>query len=161
MTFLYASKKLYVGIRIGLGLVFLISGIIKLTDLESFSKVIEVFGIVPCGLSYPFAVMICFCEIIFGTGLIADIKGCLSAILLMLLTFMAVLSYAVFKGYDVDCGCFGPEDMESRVFPGMKGALLRDFLMAGLIFYLYLWRYKNRHLPFSLNSIIKHGGKVK
>ncbi len=159
--FLYASKKLYAGARIGLGLVFLISGIIKIIDLESFSKVIQVYGILPYGLCYPMAVMICFCEIIFGAGLIADIKGSLSGILLMLITFMSVLSYALFKGYDVDCGCFGPEDIESRVFPGMKGALLRDFLMVGLILYLYFWRYKNRHLPFSMNSIIKQGEKFK
>jgi uncharacterized membrane protein YphA (DoxX/SURF4 family) len=160
MTFLYASKKLYAGLRISLGLIFLISGIIKITDLEAFSKVIQVYGILPYGFSYPMAVMICFCEIIFGAGLMADIKGSLSAVFLMLVTFMSVLSYALFKGYNVDCGCFGPEDIESRVFPGMKGALLRDFLMAGLTLYLYQWRYKNRHLPFSFNSFIKHRRKV-
>ena len=142
-------------------MVFFISGAIKIIDLESFSKVIQVFGILPFGLCYPFAVMICFCEIIFGAGLMADIKGSLRAVLFMMLTFMAVLSYAVFKGYDVDCGCFGPDDIESRVFPGLRGALLRDFLMVGLILYLYLWRYKNQYLPFSLNSFIKHGGKFK
>lgn len=159
MKFLYASQRLYAGARIGLGLIFLISGIIKSIDLESFSKVIEVFGILPFELCYPIAGLICFSEIIFGAGLMADIKGSLSAILLMLITFMAVLSHALFMGYDVDCGCFGPEDIESRVFPGIKGALLRDFLMVGLILFLYLWRSKNRRLPFSFNSFIKHGGK--
>lgn len=149
MKFLFFSRKAYMTARIGLGLVFITSGAIKVFDLEFFSKVIEAFAILPPELCYAFAVMISLGEIIFGAGLAADIKGSLGAVFLMLLAFSAVLSYAIYMGYDIDCGCFGPDDPETKVFPGLKGSLLRDLFMVGLSLYLYLWRIKNRHLPFS------------
>ena len=147
--FLLNSRKTYMIARIGLGLVFISSGIIKVFDLESFSKVIEAFGILPPELCYPLAMMLSPGEIIVGTCLAADIKGSLSAVFLMLLTFAAVLSYAIHMGYDIDCGCFGPDDPETKVFPGLRGSLLRDLFMIALSLYLYLWRFKNRHRPFS------------
>lgn len=149
MQGIFFSKKIYMTARIVLGLVFISSGTIKLCDLDAFSKVIEAFAILPFEFCYPFAVMISLAEIFFGFGLVVDIKGSLSAIFLMLLVFVAVLGHAVYMGYDIDCGCFGPEDPEARLFVGLKGALARDVCMIVQVLYLYLWRFKNRHFPYS------------
>lgn len=156
MKFLFSSKKAYMIARIFLGLVFIGSGVIKVADLDSFSKGIEAFAILPPEFCYPFAVVISFAEIIFGSGLVADIKGSLLAIFLMLLVFVMVLSYAIFMGYDIDCGCFGPEDPEAEVFSGLKSSLFRDLCMAVQVLYLYLWRFRNNHHPFSLNFYKKN-----
>jgi len=145
------SKKVYWGARILLGFIFISAGTMKITDLESFSKVIEAFAIVPSGWCDFFAVMICAGEIISGVGLVADLKGSLGAVLSMLVAFIAVLSYAVFMGYDIDCGCFGPDDPEAVVFAGLKGSLVRDAAMVVQVLYLYLWRYKNNHFPLSFD----------
>ena len=40
--------------------------------------------------------------------------------------FMAILGYGISMGLDVDCGCFGPEDPESKAFHGLRAALYRD-----------------------------------
>ncbi len=133
-----------------MGIIFIISGTIKLLDLESFSQVIDAFAILPGEFCYPFAIIIALAEIISGLGLAADIKGSLFTILMMLLMFVAVLGYAIYMGYDIDCGCFGPNDPETIAFSGLKSSLFRDLCMIALIFYLYLWRFKNNHFPFSL-----------
>jgi len=133
-------------VRIGLGLVFISSGAMKLFDLDAFSKVIEAFAILSPQFCYPFAVMISLLEISIGFGLTADIKGSLAAIFLMLLMFVAVLSYAILMGYDIDCGCFGPKDPETKAFGTLKSSIARDLCMITLV--VYLWRFKNKSLSF-------------
>ena len=39
-----------------------------------------------------------------------------------------MLSYAIFLGLDIDCGCFGLEDSEAQAFAGIRVALMRDLL---------------------------------
>jgi hypothetical protein len=46
-------------------------------------------------------------------------------------------------GLDIDCGCFGPEDPESRAYGGLRTALYRDLAMAAGVAYLYWWRRWN------------------
>lgn len=156
MKTLLFSKKTYSLLRIFLGLIFIGSGTIKILDLESFSNVIEAFAILPPELCYPFAVIVSFSEIIFGLGLVMDLKGSLTAIFLMLLVFAAVISYAILMGYDIDCGCFGPQDPEAKAFAGLKLSLARDLCMIAGGIYLYLWRFKNNHHPFLPKILIKN-----
>ncbi len=135
------SSKAYQLVRIVLGIVFIVSGGIKIVDINLFSKVIHAFAILPYGMSYPAAVLISVSELVFGIGLVADIRGSLAGILSLLFLFIFVLSWALYMGYEIDCGCFGPEDPEAKVFAGLKTSLVRDMLMIGLVSYLYISRY--------------------
>jgi len=54
----------------------------------------------------------------------------------------------------VDCGCFGPEDPESRAYHGLRPALYRDFGMLAGVLYLFAWRAYRRRSPFSLSDLI-------
>jgi hypothetical protein len=58
----------------------------------------------------------------------------------LLLLFIGVLSYAVWLGLDIDCGCFGPEDPEHRAFAGLRMALFRDVLLSIPVLYLFWYR---------------------
>ncbi len=150
MKLIMSSKKIYMIVRIGLGLVFIISGAIKAMDLVSFSRVIEAFAILPIDMSYPAAVLISVTELLLGIGLIADIKGSLGGIFLLLFGFAFVLSWAIYMGYDIDCGCFGEQDPEAKAFSSLRTSLVRDFFMIFIVSYLYIWRFKNNHtLSFS------------
>jgi len=141
------SKKAYQVVRIVFGAVFIVSGGIKIVDINSFAEVINAFAILPYGMSYPSAVLISISEILFGAGLLADIRGSLAGILSLLFLFALVLGWALYMGYDIDCGCFGPEDPEAKAFASLKTSLLRDILMIGLVSYLYASRIKNNHIP--------------
>ena len=64
----------------------------------------------------PLAVFLPLLEMIFGLGLLLDIKGSLAGITGLLMLFTVILSYGIRLGLDVDCGCFGPQDLESRAY---------------------------------------------
>lgn len=140
----FVSKKTYLTARIFLGLVFIVSGGVKLTDIASFSKVVAAFAILPKGYSELFAFILPFCELIAGFGLCAGKKWGLWAVTCMLLGFVVVIGYAIYMGYDIDCGCFGPGDPEAEAFSGLKTALLRDLFFIALSAYLFGWQKKTQ-----------------
>jgi hypothetical protein len=79
-------------------------------------------------------------EVLAALGLLADIRGSLAVISGLTAVFVAILAYGIRMGLDVDCGCFGPGDIESRAYHGLQAALYRDLVMATGIAFLYGWR---------------------
>lgn len=136
-----SGKRIYQILRIGLGGLFVISGIIKTMDLNSFSETINAFAVLPYELSMPAAVFLSLAEITFGSGLVFDIRGSLSGVSILIFCFILVLSYALAMGYDIDCGCFGPNDPEAKAFASIKTSLARDLGLAAVAGYLYVWRF--------------------
>lgn len=128
-------------IRWILALVFIYSGVIKHLDPQRFAQIIAGFGLVPTPLLMPLAHFLPLVELIAGIGLIANKRGSLATIALMLVVFMGVLSYGIHLGLDIDCGCFGPEDPE-QAYKGLKTALIRDGLMMIGVTCLYWQRRK-------------------
>ena len=131
----------YRGLRWGVALVFLYAGALKLADPEAFAVVIEAYGLVPDWLLIPLAMMLPALEVVAALGLIFDLRGSLAIIVVLLAVFILVLGYGVWMGLDVDCGCFGPEDPESRAYAGIRPALYRDFALVAGVLLLYGWRY--------------------
>ena len=141
------SKVPYVLTRVLLGAIFLYSGISKSLDLSYFAKVIDAFGLLPSGITYAAGLVIVIAELVLGLGIILDRRGALGGLLLMLTGFIAVAGYAIFMGYDIDCGCFGPGAPEAEAFASLRTVIVRDAVMVGGIAYLYLWRWRNRVRP--------------
>ena len=140
-------EKTYLVVRLILGGIFVYSGSVKLLDLEAFSRIIEAWGMVPWKLLDPAAAGIASVELAAGTGLILDIRTSLGWITAMLLAFMALLSYGIIMGYDIDCGCFGPSDPQAQAFHSLREALVRDAFMGAAAVFLYVWRLRNNHTP--------------
>ena len=138
------SKNTYLTARIFLGFVFIVSGGLKLIDIPSFSKTVEAFAILPPGYSALFAVILPVCELVAGFGLCVGKKWGLWAVTGMLLGFIGVIGYAIYMGYDIDCGCFGPGDPEAEAFSGLKTTLLRDLFFITLSAYLFGWQKKTQ-----------------
>jgi hypothetical protein len=103
----------------------------------------------------PVAVALPMIEIIAGLGLIFDIKGSLSMILGLLALFIAILSYGIWMGLDVDCGCFGPEEPEAKAFHGLRVTLYRDLIMLSIVTFIYGWRRYRVIKPIKINLLIK------
>ncbi len=152
MQFLLSSHIPYRVLRVLLGGGFVYSGLSKSLDLEYFAGIINAFGLLPPSIVYPVGVAIVLGELALGLGLILDRKGCLSGILAMLLGFMAVAGYAIYMGYDIDCGCFGPGDPEAEAFSQLRTVMVRDGVMVIGIAYLYFWRYRTGRHPLPLFS---------
>ena len=143
-TPLRPAQILYHGLRLMLVTIFLWSGIAKFLHPNQFAATVEAYGLLPDVLIVPIAVSLIFAEIIAAVGLLFEKRGALTLITLMMILFLAVLSYGIYLGLDVDCGCFGPDDPEAEAFHDLRGALLRDLLLMLAIGYLYLWRINNR-----------------
>ncbi|MFZ5570709.1 MAG: MauE/DoxX family redox-associated membrane protein [Thermodesulfobacteriota bacterium] len=121
-------------------MLFLLSGAGKLSDILSFSTLIDAYGLIPQELTGPMAAILATLEVLAGIGMLLDIHGSLGVITALTLLFMAILGYGIRMGLDIDCGCFGPADPEAKAFHGLRMALYRDFLIMAGIVYLYSWR---------------------
>ncbi len=142
-------------LRCLLGGIFAYSGVVKLLDPERFTVIIAGFGLLPEALIRPAAIGLPLAELLSGIGLIFAVRGCLTAIALMLVLFMAVLAWGIHLGLDIDCGCFGPEDPE-QAYKGLKAALMRDTAMMLAVMVLYWQNWKAKRAAQSLfNTVTK------
>jgi uncharacterized membrane protein YphA (DoxX/SURF4 family) len=139
-----------------LGAVFIYAGSLKLLDPWVFAVLIEAYGIVPEGLLMPVAVVLPMIEVAAGIGLLFDIQGSLAAVTALLLLFVAILGYGIHMGLDVDCGCFGPEDLEAKAFHGLRTSLYRDMLMIAVVAALYGWRRYRAVRPVKMMWIVNN-----
>ena len=112
-----------------LAAVMIIAAVPKLADPGGFAQVVGAYGLLPDVLVSPAAILLPLLELAAAVLLIRGrISGLWIAALLMLL-FIAVLSYGISLGLDIDCGCFGPEDSEGKAFSNLRTALVRDLIL--------------------------------
>ena len=133
-------ELLYRLCRWTLGGIFIYAGSTKLLEPKIFASLVEAYGIVPEGLLIPVTIGLPVLEVIAGFGLLFDIRGSLGVITGLLVIFILVLSYGIWLGLDVDCGCFGPEDPEAEAFHGLRLSLFRDLVMMTGVIFIYVWR---------------------
>jgi putative oxidoreductase len=117
-------------IRIIIGVVFLLSGIIKLTDVHLFTSSIKNFGFVPDPFIGFLSVAVPVVELLSGLFLLLGFWIRLSSgvVIGVLIIFIAAIIPNIAIGNEIDCGCFGPLS-QSKVGIGL---LVRDFIMLGL-----------------------------
>lgn len=148
------SDWIYKLSRWGLGGIFIYAGSIKLLEPKTFAVLIDAYGVIPESLLVPVAVALPALEVAAGIGLFFDIEGSLSMIAGLLVLFIAILTYGIWMGLDVDCGCFGPDDPEAEAFHGLRLPLYRDMLMLVGIAYIYGWRRYRAIKPLKITLLI-------
>lgn len=117
-------------------------GLPKLVAPDLFAQVIEAYGLLPEFLILPAAIMLPVMELIAAFLLIRGKRSGLWLTAALMLLFMAVLSYGIRLGLDIDCGCFGPEDVEHAAFSNLRTALIRDVLLCFPIVYCLGYAYR-------------------
>jgi putative oxidoreductase len=96
--------------RLLLAMIFLLSSIGKLVDIERYSvDAVYNFGILPMVLARPFGLVMPFIELLCGLGLLFGVLTRLSAlgVALMSLAFFAAKAIVLSQGRTIECGCFG------------------------------------------------------
>lgn len=137
---LMISPRLYRLVRFALAGLFIYGGGIKLLDPKAFAATISVYNLVPEELLPVVAIGLPLIEVLAGIGLLFDIRGSLSTIFGLLAMFVFVLWYGILKNLDVDCGCFGPEELASQ--GKLWSAFYRDLILAGgVVPFLYISRW--------------------
>jgi uncharacterized membrane protein YphA (DoxX/SURF4 family) len=130
------SPLLFYVIRFVLGFVFVYAGFIKLIDPKTFAKAISQYDLVPESMLIPVAIGLPAIEFLAGLGLIFAIRGSLSIIFGLLVTFVIVLWYGILNNLSIDCGCFSPEELKS--YTSLWHAFFRDLVMIAAVIYLYV-----------------------
>jgi uncharacterized membrane protein YphA (DoxX/SURF4 family) len=149
-------------IRIGLGMLFVWAGWVKLIDPEGFAEIISGYALVPGSLLVPVAIGLPVLEVVAGLGLIFDVRGSRGLIFGLLVMFVFVLWFGILKDLDIDCGCFAPADLKQH--DALRSAMYRDLGMMAAVLYLFWWRRATQSfLQRSLvqKAIMKRGGFMK
>ncbi|RQW88368.1 MAG: DoxX family membrane protein [Geobacter sp.] len=128
-----AQRYFLLTLRVGLGLVFVYAGFLKVRDPIAFAGSVAAYKLLPYFFNYLVAATIPWVELICGTLLIIGYRVRASAgiVATMNILFIALLASTIMRGLDIDCGCFrqGGEKTSAWI------AILRDilFLSAALI----------------------------
>ncbi len=131
--------------------VFLFAAVPKLIDLDSFTSIIDAYGILPQRWLTPVALILIGLELTGGLGLFLKRRRyriiALTVIFCLLVFFILVLGYGLRAGLDIDCGCFGKAEPAYRFFSTLKPALIRDLFLLLPVAYLYWhdgWHQRKR-----------------
>ncbi len=132
-----ASPWLTVRLQIALGLLFIVAAIPKLLDPPSFAHMIYNYRILPGGLVNLLALVLPWLELLCGVALVLGIWSRTAAglVSLLLLVFIAALTFNLLRGNAIECGCFDVRDAGKSVaerLGDMKLTVLRDVGMLAL-----------------------------
>lgn len=96
-------------VRVGLATVWLVSGAIKVSDLNQTYIAVQAYDLLPAGAVSVVAAGLPFLELLLGVLLLAGLGTRLvaiaSAVVLVAFIFGVAQSWA--RGLTIDCGCFG------------------------------------------------------
>ena len=139
--------------RIGLGLVFLVAGILKMVDPAEFAHQMAGYAIVGPGTAAIAAPLLIALETALGVALLAGYRTTISApIAVGLLTaFIGVEAYGMATGRTEACGCFGA--FVERT-PGQ--VIVEDLVFLGmaLLAWLLLREWRQRRSRLVVGSVI-------
>jgi len=128
-----AKQYFLLTLRVGLGLVFIYAGILKIRDPIAFAGSVAAYKLLPYLLNYLVAATIPWVELTCGVFLIIGyrVRAAAGITAAMNILFIVLLASTIMRGLDIDCGCFrqGGEKTSAWI------AIMRDilFLSAALI----------------------------
>ena len=136
--------------RLVLAFVFIYASIDKIIDPLSFSDTIDNYHISPYQLNNIAALIIPWLELIIGICLLINVflTGASFISIGLLVFFIIIISQALFRGINIDCGCFdlnssNLDDVELRI--KMIRRIIEDFVFLGLAIFINLNSRKNKH----------------
>lgn len=118
-------------LRIALAAVFFYAGAVKASASQEFAMALLPFTFVPPQWTMPLALALAWTEILAAILLVLPRVFPLGAALVgaLCLLFIGVLSWALWNGIIVSCGCFGADDSPSAW--KMLLAIGRDIVLLG------------------------------
>lgn len=132
-------------LRLGLAAVFLYAAVPKLLDPVAFAKAIDnyriAFPLIGKGYVYLAAGFLPALEFITALGLVWNRtkRGAALLAIILLVMFVILITQAVARGLNIDCGCFG-SGATSKLMARTVGlkAILEDVLWLAMAVFIYL-----------------------
>ena len=94
--------------RVILGVILIYASIDKIVNPAEFAKAIGNYNVLPFGLENLLGIVLPVLELLVGTCLVLGIMIDGAAIIAagMMVVFIIAISQALFRGIDINCGCF-------------------------------------------------------
>ena len=105
----FRNRYLSFVFRLGLGVVFIISGAGKLIEAAAFVEQVEEANVLPHALARAYGTALPYVEIIMGAFLVLGLVSRFAALIggLVALSFIVGNSTRIYRGLYGECGCFG------------------------------------------------------
>ena len=144
-----ADKRIVLIFRVILGVIFIYASLDKIAHPEQFARIIYNYKILPPFLINVFAITLPWVELIAGLFLILGIftESAAFLICLLLMVFVVAISINLFRGIDLNCGCFSTDPAGKK-----EGAnlLIKDFLFLFLGIMVFFFHRNFVSLSFLL-----------
>jgi len=129
MSKIFNNKYLLTIIRLFLGFMFIFAAVTKISDPEGFSQAIYNYKIIPLSFVNILAIILPWIELCAGILMIfgISVKENSAIIFGLLLIFIIAITISLFRGLDINCGCFGTVN-------GSRVGLLKILENIGLLF---------------------------
>ncbi|MDE2998019.1 MAG: DoxX family membrane protein [Gemmatimonadota bacterium] len=135
-------------LRLVLGGVLTWAGLAKITEPALFAMTVRAYNVLPNVFINGFAVVVPWMEIAAGACLLAGFwsrSGALAA-LALLSSFGVAIAVNIYRGADLDCGCFGLDGTRGS----LNAALAQDLLLIACSLVLLFVR----NMPLSLDRCL-------
>ena len=98
--------------RIVIGAIFAWSALAKIADPAAFAGQVHNFRLVPVALENLVALTLPWIELVAAMALVLNVRARAGSVLVfaMLGVFTLAVLLALFRGLDIECGCFGTGD---------------------------------------------------
>jgi len=135
------KEKIFIILRIALGIVFIWASWDKILDPKGFVRVVQNYAILPPMLARFTAVVLPWIEAVSGILLISGcyIRGSAAIVSGLMLVFMSALAFNMYRGIDVTCGCFSNE-LKAATTGDYVYEILRDILILGAGLWIFFYK---------------------
>ena len=119
--------------RVILGIVLIYASIDKIVHPAEFAKAIGNYNVLPFGLENLLGIVLPILELLVGTCLVLGIMIDGAAIIAggMMVVFIIAISQALFRGIDINCGCFKVTVENGGHQVGIR-RIIEDFIYLGM-----------------------------
>ncbi|PIP38097.1 MAG: DoxX family protein [Desulfobacterales bacterium CG23_combo_of_CG06-09_8_20_14_all_51_8] len=134
LNWIKINRKTAFLVRLVLGAILIAAGIPKILDTVSFAGMVYNYQILPDQLINLTALFLPWLEVLVGVLMITGVwlPGAVILYNGLMLAFIAALSFNIYRGVDISCGCFSTSPGESIDM----GTVLRDVvILAGSLYF--------------------------
>ena len=141
----WARYGVPVVLRLVLGGVLIWAGLAKVSEPALFAVTVRAYNLLPVAFINGFAVVVPWMEIAAGVCLLAGFwsRSAALAALALLSSFGVAIAINIYRGANLDCGCFGLDGTRGS----LNAALVQDLLLIGCSLVLLFVR----NMPLSLD----------
>jgi uncharacterized membrane protein YphA (DoxX/SURF4 family) len=139
------ERGFYFIFRVLLGAVFIWASWSKIMEPNSFAGIIQSYQIIPQQMVNPVAILLPWVEAVCGICLLSGylVKGSVLIVDILMIIFILALTYNIYRGVDVACGCFSVAEPGEKI---TTFTIARDLSLLAVGLWILYYRLKTDYV---------------